>query len=110
MKLTKLQLSKNISIQTLDKSLTTDEHILMIANKKMTIINQFLQMLKASSFDCIINSKQNKPLKNGYKCYNWALGIDNEDLSYTANIEEDYKITSYKNKQIEKKGKGIVVS
>jgi len=109
MTLTKLQISKNISIQTLDKSLTTDEHILMIANKKMTIINQFLQMLKASSFDCIINSKQNKPLKNGYKCYNWALGVNNNDLSYTSNIKDDYKIMKHKSYQIARKGKGKVI-
>ncbi len=109
MKFTKAQLEKNFTIQTLDNSITTDEHIQMMANKKMNIVNTFLQMLKTSSFDCIINSSQNKPILNGYKCYNWALGVDNNDLSYTANIKDDYKIMKHKNFQIARKNKGKVI-
>jgi hypothetical protein len=109
MNFTKKQIEMNYSIQTLDKALTTDEHILLMANKKMAIINQFLQMLKSSSFDCIINAIQNKPLMNGYKCYSWAIGINKDDLSYTANIKDDYKIMKHKKYQIAKKGRGRVI-
>ena len=109
MKFTKKQIEMNYSIQTLDKGLTTDEHILLLANKKMAIINKFLQMLKASSFDCIINAIQNKPLNNGYKCYSWAIGINKKDLSYTSNIKDDYKIMKHKKYQVAKKGKGKVI-
>jgi hypothetical protein len=110
MKFTKTQLEKDYSIQTLDKGITTDEHILLMANKKMAIINQFLKMLKASSFDCIINSYQNKPLENGYKCYSWALGVNKNDLAYTMNIKDDTKIMKHKKFQIAKRNKGRVVS
>jgi hypothetical protein len=109
MKFTKSQLDKNYSIATVDKGITTDEHISLMAEKKMKLINEFLDMLKASSFDCIINATQNKPLLNSYKCYNWAIGINNDDLSYTANIKDDYKIMKHKNVQVQKKGKGRVI-
>jgi len=110
MRLTKEQKEKHFTIVTLDDGKTTDEHILIIANKKMTIINKFLLMLKASSFDCLINAVQNKPLKNNYKCYNWAIGLDGDKLAYTENIRDDYKIMGYNNSKILKKGKGRVVS
>jgi hypothetical protein len=109
MEFTEEQIQKNYSINTVDKGITTDEHIAMMANKKMDLINQFLKFLKASSFDCIINSVQNKPLENGYKCYNWAIGVNNDDLSYTPNIKDDYKIMKHKKYQILKKNKGKVI-
>lgn len=109
MKFTKKQLEKDYSIQTLDKGITTDEHIQMMANKKMAIIDKFLRMLKAASFDCIINAKQNKPLANGYKCYNWALGVNKDDLSYTSDIKDDYNIMKHKSYQIARKNKGRVI-
>ena len=109
MKFTQKQLDKDFTIQSLDKGISTDEHILTMANKKMFIVNNFLQMLKASSFDCIINSKQNKPLKNGYKCYNWALGVNNNELSFTNDIKDDFKIMKHKGFQIAKKNKGKVI-
>jgi len=110
MRFTKKQLEKDYSIQTLDKGITTDEHILLMANKKMAIVNQFLKMLKASSFDCIINSYQNKPLENDYKCYSWALGVDKNDLSFTSNIKDDFKIMKHRKFQLPRKNKGRVVS
>jgi len=109
MKFTKKQVEKDYSISTLDNSISTDEHISIIAQKKMSIINKFLTMLKASSFDCIINAKQNKPLANGYKCYNWAIGVNDDELAYTPNINDDYKIMKHKNFQILKKDKGKVI-
>ena len=110
MKFTKTQLEKDYSIQTLDKGITTDEHILLMANKKMAIVNQFLKMLKASSFDCIINSYQNKPLENDYKCYSWALGVNKNDLAFTSNIKDDFKIMKHRKFQLQRKNKGRVIS
>lgn len=109
-KFTKKQLDKDFTIRTLDKELTTDQHIYSIATKKEKIINQFLTMLKIASIDCIINSKQNKPLENGYKCYNWPINIKEEGLSYTPDISNDYKILKDRNYKKLKKNKGKVVS
>jgi len=110
MKFTKKQLENDITIRTLDKEITTDQYILNIANKKENIINQFLNMLKIASFDCIINSKQNKPLENGYMCYNWPINIDTKGLSYTSDISKDYKILKDRKFQVLKTDKGVVVS
>lgn len=110
MKFTKQQMEKDFTLRTLDKNQTTDQHILQIATKKEDIINQFLNMLKATSFDCIINSIQNKPSENGYKCYNWAINSNDNDLSYTQNILTDGNIQKHQKFQVMRKNKGIVVS
>jgi superfamily II DNA or RNA helicase len=110
MKFTKAQMEKDFTLRTLDKEKTTDEHILEIANKKQNIINEFLTMLKASSFDCIINSVQNKPLQEGYKCYNWAINSDGNKLSYTPDIASDNKILREQKYQVARTNRGTVVS
>jgi hypothetical protein len=109
MKLTKKQAEEDFKIDRIDKGLTTDEHILITATKKKFIINKFLNMLKSASFDCVINSKQNKPLTNTFKCYSWALGVNNNDYSYTNDINNDYKIMRHKNMQVARKNKGRVI-
>ena len=109
MKLTKQQLDKNFTIKSLDKGITTDEHIYNIASSKENLINQFLKLLKAASFDCIINSNQNKPLESGYKCYNWPINVDNNKLSFTKDINNDNKILKHDKLKKKKTGKGKVV-
>jgi hypothetical protein len=110
MKFTKEQLASNPTIRKKDNELTTDQHILLKAQKKEKLIKIFLDMLKASSLDCVIHSEVNKPLDNGYKCYNWPININDNKLSYTHNIEDDNKIQSYKLYERTKKNKGEVVS
>ena len=110
MKFTKKQMEKDFTLRTLDKEMTTDQHILSIATKKENIINKFLNMLKASSFDCVINSVQNKPLENGYRCYNWPINVNNDDLSYTNDITDDGKIMDHQKFQVNKKDKGKVIT
>lgn len=110
MKFTKEQLLSNPTIRKKDNELTTDEHILIKAQKKEGLIKTFLDMLKASSIDCIIHSEINKPLENGYKCYNWPININDNKLSYTQNISDDNKILSYKLYERTNKNKGKVVT
>lgn len=109
MKLTQKQINSDFNIEYNDKGLTTDEHILITAEKKKKIINKFLDMMKSASFDCIINSKQNKPLLNSFKCYNWAIGVNKNDFSYTTDILSDFKIMKHRNLQIPKKNRGKVI-
>ena len=109
MKLTTKQVQSDFNIERNDKGLSTDEHILDTATKKKLIIDKFLNMMKSASFDCVINSKQNKPLENTFKCYSWALGVNKNDFSYTTDINSDYKIMKHRNLQIAKKGKGKVI-
>lgn len=110
MRLTKKQLENDFTIRRLDNGLTTDQHILDIATKKENIINGFLTMLKTTAFDCIINSLQNEPLKNGYRCYNWPINANRKELSYTNDIKSDNTILKYKKLQVEKINRGKVVS
>ena len=109
MKLTTKQVQSDFNIERNDKGLSTDEHILDTATKKKLIIDKFLNMMKGASFDCVINSKQNKPLENTFKCYSWALGVNKNDYSYTTDINSDYKIMKHRNLQIAKKGKGKAI-
>jgi len=110
MKLTKEQLANNPTLRKKDNELTTDEHILYLAQKKEGLINSFLNMLKSSSIDCVIHSNKNKPLVNGYKCYNWPINVDDNKLSYTENINTDNKIQQHQKYQKLIKNKGKVIS
>ena len=69
-----------------------------------------MNMLKAASFDCIINSVQNQPLKNGYKCYNWAVNSNENDMSYTNDINKDNTILKQRKYQVLKKQTGKVIT
>ena len=109
MNFTRKQLNDNPTLRSKDKEITTDKHIYNIAKSKEGLINSFLKMLKAASLDCIIQSDVNNPLSNGYKCYNWPINVNNDELSYTNNISSDKKILQYKNKQHTKKDRGRVV-
>ena len=109
MNFTRKQLNDNPTLRSKDKEITTDKHIYNIAKNKEGLVNSFLKMLKAASMDCIIQSDVNNPLSNGYKCYNWPINVNNDELSYTNNIDSDKKILQYKNKQHTRKDKGRVI-
>lgn len=109
MNFTKKQLNDNPTLRNKDKEITTDKHIYNIAKSKEGLVNSFLQMLKAASLDCVIQADVNHPLSNGYKCYNWPINVDDNELSYTNNINDDKKILQFKNKQHIRKDRGRVV-
>jgi hypothetical protein len=109
MNFTKKQITENPTIRSKDKEITTDKHIYNIAKSKEGLINSFLKLLKAASLDCVIQADVNNPLANGYKCYNWPINVNDEDLSFTNNINADKKILQYKNKQHIKKDRGRAV-
>jgi hypothetical protein len=109
MNFTRKQLNDNPTLRSKDKEVTTDKHIYNIAKNKEGLINSFLKMLKAASMDCVIQSDINNPLSNGYKCYNWPVNVNNDELSYTNNIDSDKKILQYKNKQHIRKDRGRVI-
>ena len=110
MKFTRDQLITNPTLKIKDAELSTDEHIYDKANKKEELIKNFLDMLKSSSIDCVIHADVNKPLKNGYKCYNWPINMNDDKLAFTQNILNDSKITQYKNYERVKTDRGKVVS
>ena len=109
MNFTKKQLNDNPTLRSKDKEITTDKHIYNIAKSKEGLVNSFLQMLKAASLDCVIQADVNQPLANGYKCYNWPINVNDNELSYTNNINDDKKILQFKNKQHIRKDRGRAV-
>ena len=109
MNFTKKQLNDNPTLRSKDKEITTDRHIYNIAKSKEGLVNSFLKLLKAASLDCVIQADVNRPLANGYKCYNWAINANDHELSYTNNINDDKKILQFKNKQHIRKDRGQVV-
>jgi hypothetical protein len=109
MNFTRKQINDNPTLRSKDKEITTDKHIYNIAKNKEGLINSFLKMLKAASMDFVIQSDINNPLSNGYKCYNWPINVNNDELSYTNNIDSDKKILQYKNKQHIRKDRGRVI-
>uniref|UniRef100_A0A6C0LIU7 Helicase ATP-binding domain-containing protein n=1 Tax=viral metagenome TaxID=1070528 RepID=A0A6C0LIU7_9ZZZZ len=109
MNFTKKQLNDNPTLRSKDKEITTDKHIYNIAKSKEGLVNSFLKMLKAASLDCVIQADVNQPLANGYKCYNWAINANDDELSYTNNLNDDKKILQFKNKQHIRKDRGRAV-
>jgi hypothetical protein len=109
MNFTKKQLNDNPTLRSKDKEITTDKHIYNIAKSKEGLVNSFLKMLKAASLDCVIQSDVNHPMANGYKCYNWPINVNDNELSYTNNINDDKKILQFKNKQHIRKDRGRAV-
>lgn len=110
MKFTKEQMDKDFTLRTLDKEMTTDQHIMDIAKRKENIIDTFLNMMKSAAMDCINNSLQNKPLSGDYRCYHWPINVNNDELAFTKDINDDNKIMQFRKLQVAKKDKGRVIS
>lgn len=83
------QAKANKTIQFRDDGKTTDENIKELAEKKNTIIQHFLTMLKSNAIDCIFHAPKNKPLQYNYTCYVPPLNIDLETASFIPNIQKD---------------------
>jgi superfamily II DNA or RNA helicase len=81
--------SKDVTLNRQDGGITTDTHILEIAEKKNAIIQQFLNHLKQSAVDCRMQAKDNQILNNGMQCYAFPLPYDPLDFAYRANLVQD---------------------
>jgi len=87
---TRKQLKDNFSLRSLDNELTSDSHILQIADKKNMIIASFLNNMKAASVDCRTNATQNQMvLGNGLQCYSFPIPIEKDDYAYVPDINID---------------------
>lgn len=83
--LSKEQLESSLTIQRLDKGVTSDEEILSVAKKKKFINEEFLTMLRKASIDCALNSDINK----GLKCFSFPVNIKDDSLILTDDIQEE---------------------
>ena len=103
--LTPEQLKSNFTLRRLDKGLSSDLHILQIAEKKDELIQTFLNYLKMASVDCRINASANKLTNQGLQCYSFPINIDSDYdiLKKHQGVERRRKIKGhaimYKNKK-----------
>jgi hypothetical protein len=109
---TKEQLKSNFTLQRRDGSMTSDQHILDVATRKDEIIRHFLGMLKAAAVDCLSNASANMPVQNGFKCYAFPVGLEDDAFAYLPDITEDREMKGRFSGRVEKKQvlKGRVVS
>lgn len=86
---TESQLNDNFTLKKLDNGMTSDEHIFHIAEHKSKIVDQFLDMLKRASFDCLSNAKNNAMLPSGLQCYAFPINMDDAALSYIPSLDAE---------------------
>lgn len=87
--LTEEQLKNDFTLRTKDNSLSSDESILSVAERKNHIISQFLTMMKSAAIDCLVHSHKNKPLENKFQCYSFPINMDDDNFAYIPNIVAD---------------------
>jgi hypothetical protein len=104
---TEKQLKDNFTLRRLDLGLTSDAHILQIAEKKDIIIQTFLNHLKSCAVDCRIHASQNKPIDNGFSCYSFPYPTKPESYSFIPDITYDKPHIIERRKKIQ--GKVVLI-
>lgn len=83
------QLKENFTLRSLDNEMTSDTHILRIAEKKDEVIQEFLNNMKAAAVDCRNNSKTNQLFSAGIQCYSFPIPIDDNEYAFVPDIADD---------------------
>jgi superfamily II DNA or RNA helicase len=78
---TEAQLRKEFTLKTLDDGLSSDSHILRIAERKDNLTQIFLNYLKVASVDCRTHAHLNKPTKQGLQCYSFPISLQDAEKS-----------------------------
>ena len=100
---TEKQLKDNFTLRRLDLGLTSDAHILQIAEKKDIIIQTFLNHLKSCAVDCRIHATQNKPRELGFSCYSFPIPTTPDSYSFIPDIIYDKPTVIDRRKKIQGK-------
>lgn len=61
--MTPTQLKESFTIRNKDQSMTSDEYLYSISEKKRAIMQGIIQLFKEASIDCTLNSSDNEPVK-----------------------------------------------
>lgn len=105
---TEKQLKDNFTLRRLDLGLTSDSHILQIAEKKDVIIQTFLNHLKSCAVDCRIHAGQNKPRELGFSCYSFPIPTEPETNAFLPDIVYDKPTVVERRKRIQ--GRVVIVN
>ena len=103
---TEKQLKDNFTLRRLDLGLTSDSHILQIAEKKDVIIQTFLNHLKSCAVDCRLHAAKNKPRELGFSCYSFPIPTEPDSNAFLPDINYDKPTVIERRKKIQ----GRVVS
>lgn len=76
---------KERKIQKMDKGLTTDQVINNIAEKKASIMDSLLNILKKSAVDCHLHKKNHPDVE----CFSYPINIKNDELVIKNDIEKE---------------------
>lgn len=96
------QLKQDFTLQRLDHSQSSDEHIMAIAEQKDSITRAFLDMMKRAAIDCLVHASKNKTTSFGMQCYAFPVNMDPADLAFEPSVQDDIK-QLFKQKFIRKK-------
>jgi superfamily II DNA or RNA helicase len=104
---TEKQLKDNFTLRRLDLGLTSDAHILQIAEKKDVIIQTFLNHLKSCAVDCRVHAAVNKPREHGFSCYAFPIPTTPDTYSFIPDITYDKPHVLERRKKIQ--GKVVLI-
>ena len=81
----KKQLENSFTLRTQDKSMTTDEYIHDIAERKFNIIKTMLEYVQKASIDCALNAQFHKNIK----CFSFPLVMNQENITHEFELTRD---------------------
>lgn len=108
---TEQQLRDNFTLQRLDHSITSDQHIFNIAEQKSQIIQHFLDMLKQASIDCLNNATKNGMLESGMQCYAFPINMSDDVSAFSPYIQHDIEHKSSRHERARKiRGRVVAIN
>jgi len=97
--ITKDDLKSDLTILDDKGGLSSDQVLYEISQKKKKIMTEFLDLIKETSVDCEINSKETKSSNTEFKCLEYPSSSNRDDYSFVPNIKNEY-IDSEKKRRI----------
>lgn len=87
------------SLELEDGCETSDEYIHGVATKKAIIMSQILDVMKKSSIDCRLHTRDH----DNVKCYEFPQTFASDDMAYNSNIKLDTPDVVFRHAQVVKK-------
>ncbi len=109
-KFTPEQLKSSRTLQRVDGSNSSDQHILNIALNKNRVIQSFLTMAKKAAMDCMFNAKKNQPREEGFQCYAFPINMSEDHLTFTTSFVDEPSLMEKTRFERRRKIQGRVVS
>lgn len=86
MRMSEEQSKKSVLIKSQDNSLSTDQSIYNLAERKDKIVSKLLKTIKRGSVDCALH----KGLNTDIECLTFPLDVSNFEKAYLSKIEDDH--------------------